>query len=202
MKIRKNPYLYLKEFVDNSVLTLSNYFFMKKIIKTFSIFAFPLIAFAHGPTPQKADESIVIRAPVEKVWEIIKNFDDMEKWHPDVKNSKGDDKNESGAVRTVVLKNNEQFTEELDFYSEAEHLYKYRMKKENVDALPISSHTTSFQVKAGDESNTSIVNIRSRFYRGDTSNTPSDKLSDEMAVKAMSDFFKNALIGIQQKSSN
>jgi mxaD protein len=175
---------------------------MKNIIKTFALFTFPLIAFAHGPTPQKADESIVISAPVEKVWNVIKQFDDVEKWHPDVKNSIGDGKNESGAVRTITLQNNEQFTEELDFYSEADYLYKYRMKKENVAALPISSHTTSFQVKTGETPNTSVVSIKSRFYRGDTGNTPSNQLSDEAAVKAMTEFFKHGLVGIQQKAAN
>lgn len=176
---------------------------MKKIIKTIALFSFPLIAFAHGPTPQKADESIIIQASVEKVWSVIKQFDGVDKWHPDVKHSSGDGKNnEAGEVRTITLQNDEQFTEELDFYSDADHLYKYRMKKENVAALPISSHTTSFQVKTGETPNTSVVSIKSRFYRGDTGNTPSNQLSDEAAVKAMTEFFKKGLISIQQKVSN
>ena len=37
-------------------------------------FILPFAVFAHGPTPQKADESIVIQAPVEKVWAVIKQF--------------------------------------------------------------------------------------------------------------------------------
>jgi mxaD protein len=176
---------------------------MNKIIKTIALFSFPLIAFAHGPTPQKADESVVIQAPVEKVWSVIKQFDAVDKWHPDVKDSAGDGKNnEVGEVRTITLQSGEQFTEELDFYSEQDHLYKYRMKKENTAALPISSHTTSFQVKAGESPNTSVVSIKSRFYRGDTGNTPSVHLSDESAVKAMTEFFKNGLTGVQQKSAN
>lgn len=176
---------------------------MNKIIKIIALFSFPLIAFAHGPTPQKADENVVIQAPVEKVWAVIKQFDGVDKWHPDVKHSEGNGKNnEVGEVRTITLQNGEQFTEELDFYSEQDHLYKYRMKKENTAALPISSHTTSFQVKAGETPNTSVISIKSRFYRGDTGNTPSVQLSDESAVKAMTEFFKNGLTGVQQKSAN
>ena len=100
------------------------------------------------------------------------------------------------------MKNDEQFSEELDFYSEQDHLYKYRLKKENTAALPISSHTTSFQVKQGENANTSVVSIKSRFYRGDTGNTPSNQLNDESAVKAMTTFFKNELSGLQQKVAN
>jgi mxaD protein len=165
-------------------------------------FVLPFAVFAHGPTPQKADESIVIQAPVEKVWAVIKQFDGLDKWHPDVKTSTGEGKNESGSVRTITLKNDEQFSEELDFYSEQDHLYKYRLKKENTAALPISSHTTSFQVKQGENANTSVVSIKSRFYRGDTGNTPSNQLNDESAVKAMTTFFKNELSGLQQKVAN
>lgn len=162
-------------------------------------FVFPLSVFAHGPTPQKADESIAIQAPVEKVWAIIKQFDGLDKWHPDVKNSTGEGKNESGSVRTITLNNDEQFSEELDFYSEQDHLYKYRLKKDNTVALPISSHTTSIQIKQGENANTSVVSIKSRFYRGDTGNTPSNALNDDAAVKAMTTFFKNELGGLQQK---
>ena len=165
-------------------------------------FILPFAVFAHGPTPQKADESIVIQAPVEKVWAVIKQFDGLDKWHPDVKTSTGEGKNESGSVRTITLKNDEQFSEELDFYSEQDHLYKYRLKKENTAALPISSHTTSFQVKQGENANTSVVSIKSRFYRGDTGNTPSNQLNDESAVKAMTTSFKNELSGLQQKVAN
>jgi mxaD protein len=175
---------------------------MNQLTKIALGFILPFAVFAHGPTPQKADESIVIQAPVQKVWAVIKQFDGLDKWHPDVKNSAGDGKNESGSVRTITLKNDEQFSEELDFYSEQDHLYKYRLKKENTAALPISSHTTSFQVKQGENENTSVVSIKSRFYRGDTGNTPSNQLNDESAVKAMTTFFKNELNGLQQKVAN
>ncbi|MDP3837634.1 MAG: SRPBCC family protein [Methylococcales bacterium] len=160
---------------------------------------FPLLSFAHGPTPQQANETIIINAPVENVWSAVKQFDEISTWHPDVKNSTGDGKNESGGIRVITLENAEQFTEELDYYSDQEHKYKYRIKTENVKALPVSSHSSSLQVTAGDEPNTSVVSIKSRFYRGDTSNSPAEQLNDEAAVKAMTAFFKNGLIGLQKK---
>lgn len=160
---------------------------------------FPLLSFAHGPTPQQANETIIINAPVETVWSAVKQFDEISTWNPDVKNSTGDGKNESGGIRVITLENAEQFTEELDYYSDQEHKYKYRIKTENVKALPVSSHSSSLQVTAGDEPNTSVVSIKSRFYRGDTSNSPTEQLNDEAAVKAMTAFFKNGLTGLQKK---
>jgi mxaD protein len=44
-----------------------------------------------------------------------------------------------------------------------------------------------------------VVTLKSRFYRGDTGNTPPEKLNDEAAVKAMNEFFKNGLSGLKRK---
>jgi mxaD protein len=162
---------------------------------------FPFLLFAHGPTPQQANESIIINAPVETVWLAVKQFDAIASWNPEVKDSTGDGKNESGAIRIITLQNGESFTEELDYYGEQEHKYKYRIKKENVKALPVSSHSSSLQVTAGEEANTSVVTIKSRFYRGDTSNSPPEQLNDEAAVKAMTGFLQNGLTGLKNKLS-
>lgn len=155
---------------------------------------FPMLSFAHGPTPQQANESITINAPVEQVWSAVKQFNDIKTWHPDVKDSTGDDK-----TRTVILNNEQVFSEELDYYSDTEHKYKYRLKQDNIKALPISSHSTTLQVNAGDDPNTSLVSFKSRFYRGDTSNSPPENLNDETAVKTMTQFFKNGLEGLKKK---
>jgi mxaD protein len=170
-------------------------------IKLLAVLLFPIISFAHGPTPQQANESIVINETVETVWTVVKQFDAISNWNPDVKESTGDGKNEAGAIRTITLQNGESFTEELDYYSDAEHKYKYRIKKENVQALPISSHSSTLQVSAGDDANTSVVSLKSRFYRGDTGNTPPENLNDDAAVKAMTAFFKNGLEGLKKKLS-
>ncbi|MBF6649729.1 SRPBCC family protein [Methylobacter sp. BlB1] len=160
---------------------------------------FPVASLAHGPTPQKAKESVVINAPVDAVWAAIKQFDGISSWHPDVKESTGDGKHESGGTRTITLQNGGQLVEELDFYSDKDHEYSYRLKTENVQALPTSSYSIAMQLTAGETADSSVVTLKSRFYRGDTSNTPPENLSDEAAVKAMDAFFKNGLSGLKQK---
>jgi mxaD protein len=164
-----------------------------------SFLLFPVTSLAHGPTPQKGLESITINAPVDAVWDVIKQFDAIASWHPDVKASSVDGKNASDGIRTITLQNGGQLVESLDYYSDKDHEYNYRLKTENVTAFPVSSYTTNLQVKAGDDANTSVVTIKSRFYRGDTGNTPSENLNDAAAVKAMDAFFKNGLVGLKQK---
>lgn len=172
-------------------------------MRTFLLFLvmFCLIqpTYAHGPTPQKAKESITINAPVTKVWAAVKQFDDIANWHPDLKKSEGDGNNQSGGIRTLTFKNDASLVEELDYYNEQEHEYSYRLKTENTNALPTSSHSVELKVVHGDAADTSTVTFKSRFYRGDTGNTPPENLSDEAAVKAMTQFFKNGLGGLKSK---
>lgn len=155
----------------------------------------PLGAHAHGPTPKKADESIVIDASVEKTWAVLKNFDKISTWHPDVESSTGDGKNESDGLRRVTLESGD-IEESLDYYSEKDHEYNYRLKGENTAAFPVSSHTSSVQLIA--EGDKTLVKWKSRFYRGDTGNTPPEKLNDESAVKAMKQFVQNGLKGLKE----
>jgi mxaD protein len=159
----------------------------------------PMAGLAHGPTPQKAKESVIINAPVEQVWQVVKEFSAISEWHPDVKSSKGDGKHESGGTRTIVLQNGGELTDELDFYSEKDHEYSYRLKKENTQALPVSSYSVGLQVTAASEANKSTVTFKSRFYRGDTGNSPAESQSDAAAVSAMNAFFQHGLAGLQKK---
>jgi mxaD protein len=172
---------------------------MRKIILSLVALCLTIPAYAHGPTPQKAKESITINAPVAKVWAAVNQFDDIANWHPDLKKSEGDGKNQSGGIRTLTFKNDASLVEELDYYNEQEHEYSYRLKTENTAALPTSSHSVELKVTHGESAESSIVTIKSRFYRGDTGNTPPENLNDEAAVKAMTQFFKNGLNSLKTK---
>ena len=165
----------------------------------FLLLTCPALILAHGPTPQKAKESITINVPLSKVWEVVKDFGSIAKWHDEIKDSKGDGKLESGGTRTVTFQNGEEIVDELDFYSDKDHEYSYRLKKENVKALPTSSYSVSVNVTTGGSPEVSEVVFKSRFYRGDTGNTPPDHLNDEAAVKAMNNYFRQGLESLKQK---
>lgn len=154
-----------------------------------------MVVNAHGPTPQKVDEKIEIDASIDKTWAVLKNFDQISIWHPDVKSSKGDGKNESDGVRTLTLSGGD-LVESIDYYSEKDHEYNYRLKTENTDALPASSYTATIQLV--EDGGKTLVKWKSRLYRGDTGNSPPEKLNDESAVKAMNTFVKQGLKGLKE----
>ncbi len=162
---------------------------------------FSVLAQAHGPTPQKADVRVTIQAPVAVVWDTVKQFEQIADWHPDVKHSTGDGKLASGGIRTLTLEGGE-LVEELDFYSDGEREYSYRLKTGDVKALPVSSHSTSLHVLPGESAQSAVVRVKSRFYRADTGNTPPEQLNDAAAVSAMTAFFTNGLQGLKQKLEN
>ena len=60
----------------------------------------------------------------------------------------------------------------------------------------MSSYTTAIQLIA--EGDKTKVKWKSRFYRGDTSNSPPERLNDEAAVKAMNSFIMNGLEGLKE----
>jgi mxaD protein len=91
---------------------------MRHLTLSLGLLLISLPGFAHGPTPQKAVESIIIHAPVSKVWSLVKQFDAIANWHADLKKSEGDDRNESGGKRSLTFQNSESLTEELDYYNE------------------------------------------------------------------------------------
>jgi mxaD protein len=172
---------------------------MRNLIVFLGLLLVNPMANAHGPTPQKAKESITINAPASKVWAELKQFDAIANWHPDLKKSEGDGVNQSGGKRTLTFQNDQSLVEELDYYSEQDHEYSYRLKSENPQAFPTSSHSVELKVVASDTPENSVVTIKSRFYRGDTGNTPPENLNDEAAVKAMTQFINNALNGLKSK---
>ncbi|NOR72177.1 MAG: SRPBCC family protein [Methylomarinum sp.] len=160
---------------------------------SFSVFSMGVNA--HGPTPKKADKSIIINAPIDKVWAVLKHFDNISDWHPDVLSSTGDGKNESGSERSMTLESG-VLEEGLDYFSDADHEYNYRLKTENTDVFPVSSYTTAIQLIA--EADKTKVKWKSRFYRGDTGNSPSKRLNDKSAAEAMDSFILNGLQGLKE----
>jgi mxaD protein len=157
----------------------------------------PLLA--HGPTPQKVDETIEIAAPPEAVWAIIKDFDGLASWHPLVASSEGRGGNDPGGERDVVLKSGGQLTDGLDDYRDSEMAYGYRLAKENVEVMPVSFYSATIEVKPAANGGSQVEWI-GRFYRADTSNFPPPEKSDEAAIKAMTDFIRAGLEGLKQKA--
>ena len=154
-------------------------------------------ALSHGPTPQKAAETISIKAAAADVWKLVKDFAAIGSWHPSVTAVDANGGNEAGATRTITLESGGTLVEGLDEYNDKEMFYAYRLSKEDVSVFPVSFYSATITVQADGDGTT--VEWKGRFYRGDTGNFPPENLNDAAAVKAMEDFFKAGLEGIKAK---
>ena len=52
---------------------------MRKFILTLIILLFSISIFAHGPTPQKVQESVTVNVAPAKAWPVIKDFSEFKK---------------------------------------------------------------------------------------------------------------------------
>ncbi len=161
-----------------------------------TLFASP--ALAHGPTPIKVDESIVIAADPKAVWAVAGKFDSIANWHPEVTSVKAKGGDAVGAEREITLRKGGTIKEGLDEYEPSSFKYSYRMSDPNLDALPISSYSTTFVITPA-AGGGSEAHWYGRLYRGDTGNEPPENLSDDAARTAMSEFLRAGLQGLKKK---
>ena len=155
-------------------------------------------ALAHGPTPIKVDESIVIAADPMAVWAVAGKYDGIASWHPDVVSVKAKGGDAVGAEREITLRKGGALKEGLDEYEPSSFKYSYRMSDPNLDALPISSYSATFVITPA-AGGGSEVHWYGRLYRGDTGNEPPENLNDDAARTAMSEFLRTGLRGLKKK---
>lgn len=182
---------------------------MKKIILglSASLFLFTSTGYAHGPVRQKTEETITINAPAQKVWEIIKNYNDLS-WLPGVFNATGEGENKKGAIRVLTLKDGGTITEELKKYDEAKMSYAYKITdmsvaktithagaEEKVPVLPVDNYSASIEVEA--KGDTSVVNWTAGYYRAYTNNNPPVEMNEETANAAVGSILKTGLINLK-----
>lgn len=153
---------------------------------------------AHGPTPQKVEETLDIAAPPAKVWAALADFANIAGWNAALAKSSGDAGCANGTVRVITLKAGGELTESVDECNKDEMALYYRLAKENVDAFPVSSYSSTIKVAPGAAGGSTVTWV-SRLYRADTTNEPPEDKNDASAVKAVTDFVKTGLSGLKSK---
>jgi hypothetical protein len=183
---------------------------MKKVL--FSIpaafFLFSSFALAHGPVRQKAEEEVVINAPAEKVWGIIKDFGDMS-WHPGISSVTNQEGNKKGAIRVLTLASGGTISEELKKYDEAKMSYAYKITEmstaktithagaeEKVPVLPVHDYAASIGVEA-EGADKSKVFWKAAYYRAYMNNDPPAEMNEEVANKAVENVLKTGLANLK-----
>jgi carbon monoxide dehydrogenase subunit G len=182
---------------------------MKKMYLGMSVllFFFSALTYAHGPVRQKTEEEIVVDAPAQKVWEIIKDYGNMS-WHPGVKSVTNPDGNKKGAIRVLTLNDGGTITEELKKYDEAKMSYSYKITEmstaktishagaeEKVPVLPVDNYAASIEVEPqGDKSK---VSWKAAYYRAYMNNNPPAEMNEEAANTAVTAVLKQGLANLK-----
>ena len=156
----------------------------------------PVAAEAHGPSRQKVVSKIEINAPVDKVWATVGNFQDAS-WLPGVKSTEGTGGNNVDATRKITLENGGVINEKLTKYSAEDRGFAFEITDVDVKVLPVTNFSAQMNVTGTAEK--TIVEWRAAFYRGFVNNDPPPELSDEAAVKAVTDVIQGGLGALKTK---
>lgn len=157
--------------------------------------------YAHGPTRQQVEESVVIKVSPDKAWELVGDFSGLHKWHPAIKSTemKGDD------VRILTLAPDKKITEKLLKRDVEKRKLKYKITDMSITetfefagskverkVLPVNTYTGFLTVTAEGEG--SKVTWKGKFYRAYMLNPPTPEgMSDEDAKKTMAAVYQAGL---------
>jgi len=168
---------------------------MKKFVAILAALLLPLTAAAHGPSPQKVEKEIVIKAEPAKVWAIVKDFGGLHKWLPPVASTKLEVKGED-TFRTLTLKDGGTILERLKSNDDTDMKQKYEIVE---GVLPVSDYNATITVKAGPGAGETTVVWMARFYRKYKLNPPiPEGQDDKSAIDAVTGVFDAGLPGLKK----
>lgn len=139
-----------------------------------------------------AQQSIEIKGSTKAVWDIVKNFDGLAKWHPAFKDDviKSGRNNVKGAVRTLTLDSGESFDEQLDKFDDERMFFRYRIIGES--PLPLSRYVSTISVKKSKGAMTKVI------WQGKFSNKPDTGKSDAELVEMINGIYKTGLENLKK----
>ena len=146
--------------------------------------ALPHAVLAEAKRPLlKVTETVEVKAAPRTVWNLIKNFNGLQNWHPAFSNAqiKRGKNNTVGAVRTLTMADGgAKFDEELLAFNDRKMSLKYRIVGDS--PFPISDYAATYSVKKG-KNGTAVVTWTGRFKRKVADNPPEGQ--DDAGVKKM-----------------
>lgn len=143
----------------------------------------PMVAVAATKRPTlKVEESVTIDGSPEAVWNVVKDWDGLHKWHPGFANAEitSGANGKKGSLRTLTLKDGgDKFNEELLSYSDRKMSYKYRIVGDA--PLPLTDYVSTLHVKKGKKAGTSVITWKGKFKRKVADNPPAGQ--DDKGVR-------------------
>jgi hypothetical protein len=87
--------------------------------------------------------STVINAPIDKTWKIIRDFGDLDNWHPAISNCRienNDPGDKIGCIRSFDFKDGGSLKEQLVALDDLEHSFTYTMLE---SIIPIKNYVST-----------------------------------------------------------
>jgi len=107
--------------------------------------------------------SSIINAPIEQVWEYLRDFGTLHKWFPTVTDChiEGDRRaDQVGCVRNFGLEGGPRMREQLLSLSDVNHTWTYKMIE---GPIPISNYVPTFRLMAVTDGNVTFAEGAVRF---------------------------------------
>ncbi len=139
-----------------------------------------------------AQRSIEIKGGPKAVWDFVKNFDGLAKWHPAFKDDviKSGKNNTKGAVRTLTLGSGESFDEQLLKFDDDKMFFRYRII--GGSPFPITHYVSTMSVKKSKAATTKVI------WQGKFDNKPDSGKTDEEVVEMINGAYKTGLENLKQ----
>jgi len=156
----------------------------------------PCLVFAAPPKQLKVVETTTIKAPADKVWATVKDFDSLDKWHPAIVKDeivKGTN-NHPGAIRALSIKDGPVIKEQLIFFSDTLHSFKYKFTD---TPFPIKDYVSTLSVKAKKDG-TTLVRWSSTFKRKNPADNPPEAENDAAGVKLITGVYQGGLANLKK----
>jgi mxaD protein len=143
----------------------------------------------------QVDEQVQIDAEPVQVWNLIKDFDGLHRWHPLFASARISDgsNNVPGAIRELQVRGGPSFFERLLYFSEAQMGYSYEI---TWSPLPLDGYSATVSVYE-DGSGGSRVRWDASFTRKSASATPAAGEDDAAALHLVTGVYRAGLVHLK-----
>lgn len=160
----------------------------------------PLAAYAaHGASPLKVVETMIVDAPPDKVWAVVGDFAHAD-WLPGVARVEATGGDIPDQARRKLAMKDGGVVEELLTKREAERMMLgVHREHDDVKRLPATNYTALVTLRPAPAGGTE-VEWKARFYRGYPNNDPPPELNDDVALAAVTALHRANLAALKAKA--
>lgn len=112
----------------------------------------------------EVDVSVVVGAPADRVWSLVRNFNSLADWHPAIAESVIEDgrpADQVGCVRRLTLGGGPVIRERLLALSDVDRSYTYNFEEQS--AFPVTGYRATLRVSPATRDDACLVAWSGRF---------------------------------------